>query len=214
MYNLVNTNIDKILVVIDRDKDIKPYVNLVRKFREVNVSTDYEFQSVYRKYWQLNAARLNDGFCAFYFDLLEKSKRAENVSVQEVAQWLYKIPTHADGRHSLQFSFATKFVHMINHKLPIYDSMVEAFYFFPMSSYNESKDKKLERQMKAYNFLCEEYERILQHGLLKYSIEKFRLKFGDLCQEYTDNKIIDTIIWRFVGFMRNGAVTNKDVIYN
>jgi len=213
MYNLINNNIDKVLQCLDRDKDVKPYVNLICRFNDTNVSADLDFQREYRKYWQLNAARLNDKFCAAYFDLLEKSKQDENMTVKSVVQRLYEIPAHDDGLPSLQFSFSTKLVHMIDHKLPIYDSRVAAFYFFQIGPTNESCSDKLDRHMKAYNFLIEEYERILQHRLMDYSIEQFRLKFG-LAQEYTDNKIIDTIIWGFVGFMQKGAVSDREVIFS
>ncbi|HVN15534.1 MAG TPA: hypothetical protein VMT73_07315 [Anaerolineales bacterium] len=214
MYNLINNNIDKILNAIDPDKDVKPYIQLVCWFNDVNidVSNDIEFKREYRKYWQLNAARLSDSFCNSYFELLQKSKKAESINVKDVAQWLLKIPSHGDGRCSLQFSFASKFVHMLDRRLPIYDSLVEAFYFFPTGSISESTEEKFERLTKSYSFLLEEYERILQYGLLEYSINQFRLKF-DPGQEYTDNKIIDTIIWRFVSFMRSGAIVNRRVTY-
>jgi hypothetical protein len=212
MYTLINSHIDKILDAINPATDVEPYVWLVRHFNDINVATHTEFQRIYRRYWQLYAARLSSSFCQSYFALLESSKSAQDVAVKTVAQQLLEVPTHGDARRSVQFSFASKLVHMINRRLPIYDSMVESFYFLPAGPAKESTDAKLERLVASYGFLVAEYTRVLQQGLLTHAIQRFRLRFH-VGHEYTDNKIIDTLIWRFVGFMRGGAVRNKEVVY-
>ncbi len=213
MYSLINSHIDKILDAIDPATDVEPYVWLVRHLNEVNVAVHTEFQRKYRRYWQLNAALLSNSFCTAYFALLESAKTSQNASVKMVAQELSEVPTHNDGRHSLQFSFASKLVHMIDRRLPIYDSMVESFYFLPAAPTKERADAKLVRLTASYEFLLAEYTRVLQQGLLAHSIEQFRQRFR-LGQEYTDNKIIDTLIWRFVSCMRDGAVRDRDVVYS
>jgi hypothetical protein len=43
MHNLIDRNIDKIIKVIDRDKDIKPYLWLAHQFNDVDVSSDMGF---------------------------------------------------------------------------------------------------------------------------------------------------------------------------
>jgi hypothetical protein len=212
MYNLINKHIDKILDAIDSTRDISPYIRLVQQLNVVDVSTHAEFQQVYRKYWQLNAARLSENFCQSYFALLESLKGAHDIDIKTVAQQLLEIPTHGDGRHSLQFSFASKLVHMVDHRLPIYDSMVESFYFLPTASISEDTEAKLQRLMASYGFLRIEYDRVLQNGLLSHAIELFRHRLR-LGAEYSDNKIIDTLIWRFVGFMRDGAIRDGEVVY-
>jgi hypothetical protein len=55
---------------------------------------------------------------------------------------------------------------MIDPRLPVYDSMVETFYFLPRS-YSETPERKLADLMRSYRFLVDEYERILQEGLLR-----------------------------------------------
>ena len=212
MYNLINNHIDQIIDVIDPATHIEPYIWLVQNFDDINVATHEEFQKKYRAYWQLNAARLSDSFCNYYFELLQHSKANRDIKVQFIARQLLEVPSHNNGHRALQFSFASKLAHMIDHNLPIYDSMVEGFYFLPAKRANESTDNNLARLVESYEFLIAEYARVLRNGLLSTSIDRFRHKFS-LGSVYTDIKIIDTLIWRFVSFMKDGATRTGKVIY-
>ena len=178
MYYLINQHIDQLLLTIDATRDIQPYVSLIHNFNEVNVAANMEFQRTYRRYWQLNAARLGEDFCKVYFALLEELKQERNTGVDTVARRLWETPTHGDGRQSLQFSFASKLAHMLNNHLPIYDSLVESFYFLPTGSATEKFEEKLQRLLASYKFLIAEYNRVLANGLLAYAIERFRAKFA------------------------------------
>ncbi|MCX5885403.1 MAG: hypothetical protein NT096_05795 [Proteobacteria bacterium] len=212
MYRLINQNIDQLLAAISYDRDVQPYVWLIRNLVGANVATSAEYQRVYRRYWQLNSARLSEDFCQSYFALLEELKQASNANVETVARRLLEVPTHGNGRVSLQFSFGSKLVHMLNQHLPVYDSMVKDFYFLPTGPAKEKTEVKLKRLLTSYEFLVAEYTRVLRNGILGDSIERFRQKFH-LGPEYSDSKVIDTLIWRFVSFLRNGAVRNINVVY-
>ena len=100
---------------------------------------------------------------------------------------IYKIPTNKSGRQSLQISFATKLLHMVNPTTPIYDSMVAAFYFF------DEPGRKQPLQ------------------LLSPAIQSFRRRFSP--QHFTDEKVIDSLLWAFVSLLRNGAVVQGTVVY-
>ena len=72
MYTLIKSNIDLILNSPNIFNDIQQYLPIIRLFPQIDVSNDGNFQKIYRKYWRLNAARLQQTFFEVYFDLLEK----------------------------------------------------------------------------------------------------------------------------------------------
>jgi hypothetical protein len=131
--------------------------------------------------------------------------------VEEITRTLYEIPINAKEKKVLQFSFASKLVHMINPRLPVYDRMVESFYFLPRS-YAGTAQKKLANLLRSYRFLVAEYDRILREGLLASAIDELRRRF-QLPAEYSDQKIIDTLIWKFVPFLESGALRDGSVVY-
>ena len=196
---------------IDLETEIKPYTCLSRNLHGRDVSADEEYQKKYSWYWALNGAGLGKEFRAAYFCELERLKCSQTdvETVEAVARRLWEAPVNRSGRRSLQFSFASKLVHMVNPDLPLYDSKVEDFYFLPPTSASE----KLEAKMESYRFLVEEYNRVLADGILSSSIQKFRDKFDPASACYSDIKVIDTLIWKFATVLRNGAVQRRVVEY-
>jgi len=151
---------------------------------------------------------LGQNFRAEYFLLLEREKASPaRAGVEQVARKLYEIPVNSKGRKVLQFSFASKLVHMVNPELPVYDRMVEAFYYLPRS-YAGKPEKKLENLLASYRFLVKEYDRILREGLLADVLHWFRRHFS-LPPPYWDHKVIDTLIWKFVPALAPWADTNS-----
>ena len=196
---------------IDLETEIKPYISLIRDLHEKNVSADEEYRKKYSWYWALNGAGLGKEFRDAYFCELERLKgsKADAETVEAVARRLWDVPVNGSGRRSLQFSFASKLVHVINPDLPIYDSRVEDFYFLPPTP----ASGKLEAKMESYRFLVEEYDRVLAGGTLEPSIEAFRRKFAVESACYSDVRVIDTLIWKFAAVLRSGAVQNRVVAY-
>jgi hypothetical protein len=212
MYLLINQHIEQLLAAINEEREVRRYLWLVRNLSDINVAANSEYQREYRKYWQLNAARLSPAFYREYFALLEQSKRADAPDVETVARSLLKISSHRKGRRTLQFSFASKLSHMLDHNLPVYDSMVAAFYFLPTSTGANNTEEKLQQLLASYRFLIKEYVRVLDKGLLAPAIARFRQKYA-LGYEYSDVKVIDTLVWKFVEFLRSGQVREGTVIY-
>jgi hypothetical protein len=154
---------------------------------------------------------LGQAFRSAYFTLLEKEKRSTaSPAVDKVARALYEIPV-AKERKALQFSFASKLAHMVNPRLPIYDRAVEAFYFLPRS-YSGTPEERLQNLMLSYRFLIDEYERVLRDGLLDPALQAFRRHFG-VSADYSDEKVIDTLIWKFVPLLENGAIRDGTVVF-
>lgn len=211
MYDLVNRNCDRLLATMKKDWDIAPYVWMLLELPLRDVARDEEFQRIYCSYWVLNGAGLCQSYRAKYFALLEREKRTPGtVNVEQVAWDLYETPVNKEKK-ALQFSFATKLVHMIRTDLPVYDRMVETFYFLPRSYAGPAKTK-LANLLTSYQFLVTEYERVLREGLLAGSVQTFRRHFG-LPPLYSDQKIIDTLIWKFVPFLEAGALRDGSVAY-
>lgn len=210
MYSLINRNAETLLDSLGANNHLQDYCWLLEQLLQVNVAEDVNFQRRYKAFWAMNVARLSEVFTAAYFTYLEQHKRADPApSVEAAAQHLHTFPTSANGRQSLQFSFASKLVHMIAPARPVYDRMVERFYFLPSGT--ATGLDRLPLLMGSYNFLTREYGRIIEEQLLQASITACRVRFP--IANLTNEKIIDSLIWSFVSWLQNGAVRDGHVVY-
>jgi hypothetical protein len=96
------------------------------------------YQQKYRAYWAMNVARMNPSFYKAYFNALETAPR-KKPTLSTVVHILYDASTNRSGRKSLQFSFATKLLHMTNPQLPLYSSEVTAFFFYELPAVKVNK---------------------------------------------------------------------------
>ncbi len=205
MYNIINQNIDRILGSVDEGLDIRTYLTLMGRFRNVNVVENTEFQAKYCKYWRLYGAGLSQSFRASYFELMEGIRGRPIPNIGEVTSILYEVPSNKNGRKTIQFSFASKLLHTLDPHQPIYDSMVATFYRFSVPAPTKSFEARLRSFLSFYDFLCTEYKNVLGNELLQQSITRFRHQFS-LPSEYTDEKIIDTLVWRAMDLRRRGVL--------
>jgi hypothetical protein len=212
MYRLINENISILLGTINRKRDIDPYLTLAEMFKAGSVYDNDEYQAVYRKYWQMNAARLSDSFCKYYFLVMEDCRHADRLSIENIVEALYNVASNSKGRKTIQFSFATKLLHTVDNTLPVYDNLEGDFYFLPQIKPSWNFSKKLAACLRSYDFLLREHKRVLDNGLLSESIRKFRVRFA-LPSTYTDQKVIDTVLWRFSAYARAGAIMNGKIEY-
>ena len=158
----------------------------------------------------MNPAQLCPDFYAAYFQLLQNQIQ-NPIGLAVLTDQLYQVPTHQNGRQSLQFSFVTKLAHMVNSHAPIYDSLIAAFYFFQPPSRRQSVEQRTARLVGFHDFLVREYRRVLEHGLLTPAICHFRREFNS--QHFTDEKVIDSLIWGYVSLLWNGGLFNDQVQY-
>jgi hypothetical protein len=100
---------------------------------------------------------------------------------------------------------------MTNRHLPIYDSQVARFYFFQEPSRELALQERINGFVALHDFLIEEYARVLKYGLLTSSIQEFRLRLKP--QHFTDEKIVDSLIWAFVALLRKGALPKGQIAY-
>ena len=114
-----------------------------------------------------------------------------------LAHELYQIPINTN-RQALQFSFCTKLCHMLNREIPIYDSRIRIFYNFVEPIRELPVVQRIDGYVQFHQFLINEYNRVLNEGLLAPSIQAFRQHLGP--QHFTDIKVIDSLIWAFINF--------------
>ena len=126
MYQMINNNISLLLDGINKQDHVAPYVRICSQYNNQESNTA-EFKSTYRKFYQLNAAKLSAEFCDSYFELLEEHRNNVELNVEVIVNRLYELESNSKGTHAVHFSFATKLVHTVNNELPVYDSMVAAY---------------------------------------------------------------------------------------
>ncbi len=206
MYELINKNINPILDSIS-EKHISDYEWLLNNKHNIG----YHFKRRYKSFWQLNAALLSDEFCDEYFLEIQNSLKKGSVDLRDITKKFYDIPSNKKGANKLQFSFCTKLCHVVSPCLPIYDAMVRDFYFFKEPNRKLFLSMRIEEIMYFYDFLVGEYDRIISEKLLENSIWAFYERFN--AQNFTTQKVIDSLIWAFIGFVRSGSVVSGEVVF-
>jgi hypothetical protein len=196
-YSDINQNIGRIMQRVEQQFDIPRYLILLTRLPVVDVRRDSRFQRDYISCWKLNAARLSGDFRIAYFRLMQELRGQDKVDIEAVTRSLFQVPTHKSGRRSIQFSFSSKLVHTLDPHRPIYDVMVRRFFSLPEPGPTKTFEARLQLLLKSYRFLRNEHKRILGQNLLQASIDPFRDIFR-LPEIYTDEKIIDTLIWRYM----------------
>lgn len=211
MYNLINQHSQRVVGTIP-PSHVTEYEWLVGN---VGLASTPRYQERYRQYWTMNRARLSPAFYAAYFGALSAAK-TQTPTLGALALTLHAASTNSKGRQSLQFSFVTKLLHMSDQHLPIYDSQVAAFYLFQEPEIKKPKDPEdLKRRIGVFtsfhDFLRQEYARAVQNNLLATAVQEFRLRLNP--QHFTDEKIVDSLIWAFVGLVWKGALHKGQIAY-
>jgi hypothetical protein len=213
MYKLINEHCEAVVSKIAENDDVIRYASLQSDLRAkgASVKTDMEYQRSYRDYWRMNMARLSDRFHERYFDLLARQVTSKNLDIPSIALELWQ--ADAGHRQSLQFSFATKLAHMVDPRLPVYDSFLAAFYFFASPSVDpKAVEKRLTELMCFYDFLRDEYSRVLKKRLLARPIEKFRQRFP--AGEIPDERVVDWLLWAWVSLLRSKKQQHGLLLYD
>lgn len=213
MYQLLNQNVELLISEgIHFEHDVKPYSWLMKRMKDGTIAADAEFQRRYRTYWATTGARLSPAFCKGYFRLMDRLRSVRPVDIAEVLRALHKIPSQKNDRHSLQLSFASKLVHTLDPHRPMYDSFVSSFFFLPDAPPGKAVEVRLNHLVRSYTFLESEYRRVLAEGLLHTAITRFRDAF-DGTDRWTDQRVVDMLIWSFSKFLSLGALRDGKVRY-
>lgn len=190
-YEVINSNLENILGIIDQSGRVEEYDYLIANR---DLTPNPEYQRRYICFWQMNRKGFSPEWLYLYFEILQANIKS-TVGLAQVVAKLWQIPATANGKYRLDFSFATKLIHMADPHLPVYDQRVADFYDFVHPTAGIFS-QKLEKLMRFYNCLKIEYNRILEHGLLSPSIGRFRIRFSQ--KHCTDEKIVDYLIWAYI----------------
>lgn len=175
-------------------KHFQDYLYLLYNLHNTNVAENAEYQKKYNGYWVMG--RQSHEYYKKYFSILENNKNNKEISFNYVIKELNSID------NKIQFSFSSKLIHMINNEKPIYDKMVSHFYNLP--DWNGScYDERIKKINRIYDFLIKEYKRVKNEDLLSISVKKAR-SYYDLDERFTDEKIMDSIIWMFIKYVESG----------
>jgi hypothetical protein len=166
------------------------------------------YQQRYKNFWSMNVAQLSSPFYTTYFEFLSA---AATPTPTDLCRTLYESSTRRDGRQTLQFSFATKLLHTLNPRLPIYDSLVARFFLFEPPSSDRPVEERITKLIAFHDFLGTEYARVIKGGQLASAIAAFRQRFNP--QQHTDEKVIDWLIWTFVYLADKGALLTSRIVY-
>jgi hypothetical protein len=211
MYDLINRFAQTVVGTIPREH-VTDYEWLLQN---VGKASTPDYQKGYRRFWAMNAAQLSPAFYAAYFGTLAAAV-SQPPTLSSVAQTLHAASSRQNGQKSLQFSFATKLLHITNPHLPIYDSQVAAFYFFVEPDRNPKDPNDFQRRLSKFvtfhDFIKQEYARVLQNNLLATAIQEFRSRLNP--KHFTDEKIVDSLIWAFVGLLWKGALQKGQIAYH
>ncbi len=210
MYSLINKHIDRLLTEGFRPEYLPEYFNLLVENPE-KVRTN-EYQRTYVTTWKLGRLGFDDRHWGEYFNrmynLLQNppsNSEAWLKELHDLASSLYQIKTKR-LRNVLPFSACTKLAHIVNNHLPIYDSKVAAFYLWSPTA-ARAFERRIMDHLEFYNKLLLEYAKVIQTGLLNEAIEEFRRRFySRVC---TDERILDFLIWSWVGFCRRQGVSGR-----
>jgi len=212
MYRLINQSCDLVFAELDRRDYVGRYLRLTLACKTGNVRGDKTFQREFRQYWAMGVARMKDPFrAAFYqkfFDLLSERLRTRKSSVPDVVRELV-IGGHDKGE-TLWFSFASKLVHMVDPRLPVFDNLIAEFFHF--AGTGGDFEDRLSSLMDFYEFLRQEYVRVIRQKLLGPSLRAFRDRYAD-ASTVPDERIIDWLAVGCVAVLRKGAQRRGDMLY-
>lgn len=178
----------KINEVIKRfDQDYREGVEVyffLQDYYKSGDSDDPLFQFVYRSFYGLNRAGLSTEQKKRYFELMKE--RVDDL--RRILEELYKIPD-LRKRNKYQFSFATKLIHTVNNKNPIWDSNVSEATGIGRPGKNEG----LKAYTNRYEQLEDLYRNLLKKRKCLRAIKKFKEKYYAKC--IPDQKALDFLLW-------------------
>jgi hypothetical protein len=129
------------------------WVFLDQRFRSTpDIQSDFLFQFLFRSYYRLDNAGLDDPFKDAYFKLLQSHREERPPDLRRICQELADTSTEK-GTKTLHFSFATKLAGTIAPEQPIYDSFVAYLFRFRRPDHLKDPDKRLNKLLEFYECL-------------------------------------------------------------
>jgi hypothetical protein len=202
MYQYINQHAEKIVDV----KELERYSRLIR---DRNNSQQEQYQATYMEHWKMGQGRFCSEYLQAYFNELHQAI-SNPPELRELVTRLYAIPCHRNGTRKVQFSFATKLLNTCTGEVPLYDSRIAHLYLFKPPS-SRDWQSRLDQYLTFHGFLTQEYRRISTQRLLEAALKQ--LEECPDSQNLSETSRIDFLLWSFVTYALNGAVTNGTIRY-
>jgi hypothetical protein len=166
---------------------LQKYLCLRDRMYKVNVSKDIQFQKDCNHFFRIR--QKSETFYAEYYGFMEKHKNDEELTFEALLNHLYK------KAESVEASFASKLLSMINPDKPVLDSRVLENLGIKRSRGSDSKER-IKCSIAAYTAICEWYENHFQSGEATKWIKLFDEHHSEAQDTITDVKKIDLILWK------------------
>lgn len=176
----------KILNEIQQES-IDVYIFILEQYKRGDILKNCVFQFIFRSYYRLDNAGLSSGQKARFFKMLSLKQR----SLSKILEELYKIQT-LKYKNTIQFSFATKLLNMLDANSPIFDSQVANVIGQRVTG--KTKEEKIKSCEKIFEYLTILYKDLLSDKRIKLIIRKCKNKY-DKKNKCSDVKILDFILW-------------------
>jgi hypothetical protein len=204
MYATINAHLASILTRFDAHY-VPEYDYLTSHSHDF---AEPDYQRRFAAYWQFRG--VSQMWRTFYFAQMAPLAGGALPDLAGLLHALHAQPCTSNDRHALHFSFATKLLHVLHPTRPIYDSRIHQFYGLPPFDPWLPVPEGIQTRIQVYAFLQAEYDRVHANHLLDPAIAAFRAHFA--VPEWTNQKIIDSLIWAFIGLCRQGAVVHQQVL--
>lgn len=185
---------EKILENINQES-VNVYLWLKDEYKKDNIKNNLVFQFVFRSFYGLDRAGLSYEQKARFFELMAEKDQC----LRTILEGLWKLPT-LKKKKTIQFSFATKLLHTIDNKRPVFDTEVSTVIHKVVAGNN--KDDKTRSAERIYDYLIHLYTQLIKDKQVQKVINEFKTNFSIKGQNMTDEKILDFLIWSLGKFKK------------
>ncbi len=163
---------------------VQKYCELLHLFRDINVATNEEYQSLYRDFYRTNLALIRcKNFETEYFTVLERWKNSTYFDSKKIFDDV------CDINGDCEISFGSKILHNLDTEYPIWDSVVTIQHF----GFRQVPGNKEKTWNKYLNYK-DAFERYVQSTEGQKIIDLFDKRFPD--NHISDVKKVDFVLWQ------------------
>ena len=167
-------------MIFDRvEIGLEKYNWIMKRIREVDVSTDAEFQKFYNGFYRMRQRPAT--FYASYYAYLEQHKHNRDLTFEDVVTYLYQ------ETGSIHASFSSKLLATVNPDMPIWDKFVLQNLGLRAPYYYE--EDRIQKTVQLYQRICDWYE----SSEATEKLNEFNRLFPGV--EISNVKKIDFILW-------------------
>lgn len=127
---IIQAHAEPVTLLVQAAKEITketilPYIELKNLFISVAQDKRPKFEKAFRKYYGMNSAGLSQEFFDAFFKIMHEFKKGESPpNGKALLENLYKIK-RKKGDHSMQYSFVSKMLNLLDEDHPIIDKHVK-----------------------------------------------------------------------------------------